>query len=335
MPEFRYNSAIDDWIIIATERAKRPEDFSTNKSYAASGDSSANCPFCGGREAKTPAETFAIRGPGTAPNTAGWQVRVIPNAFPALKADDEPKKSNDPAGFMKMGGFGIHEVIIESPAHDKIIANMDLSHVEKIFAAYRQRYISLSEDPRVKSIILFKNHGHNAGTSLSHPHSQIIALPVVPSIIKSRMGTAKDYFDEHKSCVYCDMIRMEKTEKQRIISETDNFIAFVPYAARFPFETWVLPKDHASNFKTITEKQCTELAGISKTALEKLFRGVNNPDFNFAIYSAPCQETKTDPFHWNLKIFPRITTAAGFELGSGIIINTMVPETAAKHLQEV
>lgn len=333
MPELRYNAAVDDWIIIATERAKRPEDFAS-KSYVASQDSGANCPFCAGREAKTPQEIFAIRDSNTAPNTAGWQVRVIPNAFPALQATGDPTRSETPAGFLKMNGVGKHEVIIESPAHDQIIANMGQKQVENICLTYKERVNQLTKSGRYESIILFKNHGHNAGTSLSHPHSQLIALPIIPRVIRERLEIGQNYFTKHNSCLYCDMIRMEKSEGQRIIAENEDFIAFVPYAARFPFETWILPKVHDASFNNITVEQCLKLAGTLKMVLEKLFRAVKNPDFNYAIYSSPCHDPVSKSYHWNLKIFPRITTAAGFELGSGIIINTVIPEMSAKYLQE-
>jgi UDPglucose--hexose-1-phosphate uridylyltransferase len=182
---------------------------------------------------------------------------------------------------MKMNGVGIHEVIIESPEHDKVIA-----------------------------------------------------LPVIPKSIHERMETAREHFDAEGSCIYCDAIKMEKAEGERITVETDNYVAFVPYASRMPFETWVLPKFHNSNFEEITTQQCSELARIMKGALGKLYRAVGNPDFNYAIYSAPCRERNIESYHWHIKIFPRIASLAGFEVGSGVAINTVVPENAAKYLRE-
>lgn len=319
--------AIRDWVIIATERAKRPEDFAA-KPYSLSSDSAANCPFCPGREAKTPPEIYAVR------NKSGWQVRVIENAFPALKSTGEPTRSTTPAGFIKMNGVGRHEVIIESPDHEQIIATLPQEHVDQIFLTYRQRYLALASDPRIESVILFKNHGHNAGTSLHHPHSQIIALPVIPEILNDRLESAGQYYKETGHCLYCDLLKMEGTEKERIICENNSFVAFAPFASRFPFETWVLPKKHSSNFGAISEADCLELSAMVKTVLEKLYRTLNNPDFNFAFYSAPCRAGELASFHWNLKIFPRITSTAGFELGSGVMINTVVPEAAAQFLRE-
>lgn len=333
MPELRYNIASRDWVIIATERAKRPEEFS-KKPPAAVNESAANCPFCPGREKKTPPEIYAIRDPGTLPDTPGWKVRVTQNAFPALQPEGELERRKDAQGFTKMNGIGKHEVIIESPDHEAVIATMEQTQVEEIFLAYRQRYAALARDPRFESVILFKNHGQGAGTSLHHPHSQIIGTPVIPQMIRSRLDIARLHFDEEGTCLYCDFIKMEKGAGERILFETDNYIAFVCYAPRMPFETWVVPKYHNSNFEEITIEQSKELALVMKKVLEKLYKALNNPDFNYAFYPAPTRDKNLEFFHWNIKIFPRITSLAGFEVGSGISIVTVVPETAAEFLRK-
>jgi UDPglucose--hexose-1-phosphate uridylyltransferase len=333
MPELRFNPATRDWVIISTERAKRPEDFAA-KAYAVDSDASVHCPFCAGHENKTPPEIYAIREPGTQPNTPGWKVRVTRNAFPALQPAGEPHRTKTPAGFLKMNGIGEHEVIIESPDHARIIATMETAQVEDIFLVYRARYVELAKDPRFESIILFKNHGRGAGTSLSHPHSQLIALPLFPYNMRERLDIAREHFDEQGICLYCDMINMERSEKVRIVHETDNFIAFVPYAPRMPFEMWVLSKDHGSNFENVSDESCRELARVIQTVLGKLYRAVGNPDFNFAIYSAPLRENNLEYFHWNLKIFPRVAMPAGFEIGSGMSIVSVIPEAAAEYLRK-
>lgn len=329
MPELRFNTATKDWLIIAADRAKRPEDFA-HKSAEVSKESAANCPFCPGREEKTPNEIFAIRA-----SDGRWQVRVVPNAFPALRDEGNPDESRTPAGFLKMNGVGKHEVVIETPEHEQVIATMGQDQVDKIFLTYRERYTALAQDPRFAAVVLFKNHGRGAGTSLHHPHSQIIALPVLPAFVESRVSIAREYYDTNGHCLYCQMIKMEKTEQSRVILETDKFIAFAPFASRLPFETWVLPKEHSSNFEKISRDDILELARVVKKILEKLYKTLGNPDFNYALYSAACREEKAEHFHWNLKIFPRISSMAGFELGSGVAINTMAPEAAAKSLQEV
>jgi len=327
MPELRYNLATKEWIILSTERAKRPEDF-PQKPAELSKDSAANCPFCEGHEQKTPQEIFAIR------DEHGWKVRVTPNAFPALSPKGEPSNTTDQFGFTKMNGIGIHEVIIESPEHEQIIATMDPAQVEAIYTTYKERYSALSKDPRFKSIILFKNHGQHAGTSLHHPHSQIIATPVVPRIIRDRIEIAESFYKEKNLCLYCNLINTEKAAKERIIFESDNFVVFAPFASRFPFEMWVLPKKHASHFEEIENKVLMDLAHVMQTILKKLYKVLNNPDFNYAIYSAPCQEKNLPYIHWNIKVFPRLTMQAGFEVGSGMAINTVIPESAAKYLRE-
>lgn len=327
MPELRYNTAAREWVIIATERAKRPEDFAP-KPEDLSAESSAKCPFCPGREDKTPDEIFAIK------DEKGWRIRVVPNAFPALSSTGEPTREKSVAGFMKMNGVGKHEVIIESPDHEQVIATMDDKQVEDIYRAYRERYIALSKDPRFEAIILFKNHGRNAGTSLHHPHSQIIATPVVPRFLQDRIEIAEDHYNDLGSCLYCDMAEKEKQEGDRIILETENFVVFEPFASRQPFETWILPKTHSSDFRKISDSGLVELSKTVKTVLGKLYRALKNPSFNYAVYSAPCKSPDTAYFHWSLKIFPRITNLAGFEIGSGMMINTVIPETAAKYLRE-
>lgn len=332
MPEIRFNPSTKEWVIIATERAKRPEDF-VSKSYSISSDSAANCPFCLGREQKTPGEIFAIRDKGTQPNSPGWQVRVIPNAFPALKSEGEIFEEKTPAGFTKMSGVGKHEVIIESPAHEQIIATMDQPQVDNIFKTYQERFRALIKDPRFKSIILFKNHGHNAGTSLYHPHSQLIALPIIPHFFRARMEVAQEHFEKNKTCLICDLTKMEKAEKERIVLETDNFIVYEPFASRVPFETWVVPKKHVASFVLISEKDCKELASVMKNVLTRIYKELKNPDFNYAFYSAIHGDNSIVYYHWNIKIFPRFSNPAGFEIGSGMMINTMAPELAAKYLR--
>ncbi|MFA5876646.1 MAG: DUF4931 domain-containing protein, partial [Candidatus Margulisiibacteriota bacterium] len=246
----------------------------------------------------------------------------------------EVRRVKTPAGFMHMDGVGEHEVIIESPDHTQIIATMDVSQAEDIFLTYKARYVELAKDRRFESIILFKNHGRGAGTSLSHAHSQLIALPMMPHPMRNRVDIASQHFDENGTCLYCDLINMEKTEGTRIVSETENFVVFVPYAPRMPFEMWVLPKNHGSNFENTSDAHCRELARITKTVLEKLYRAVGNPDFNYAIYSAPLRENNLEYFHWNLKIFPRVATPAGFEMGSGMSIVAVIPEAAAEYLRK-
>ncbi|MCX5751811.1 MAG: galactose-1-phosphate uridylyltransferase [Candidatus Saganbacteria bacterium] len=336
MSELRRNPLTKDWVIIATERAKRPEDFVTAKSEAPINEDLSKCPFCPGNEGKTPPELLAYRPTETKPNTPGWWIRVTNNQFPALAMDGVSTHREIVEGFnLKMPGFGEHEVIIETPDHHQTIATMDPKQVEEIFSAYRERYRDLAKDPRFEAITLFKNHGAGAGTSLRHPHSQIVATPVTPLQTRNLMEEAIHYFDASGSCLFCDMIKVEQSFQKRIVLETSNFIVFSPFAAALPFQTFVFPKKHNSNFEEISPEDCRELAGVMRIALTKLYKGLHNPDFNYVLVSAPCREKDMEHFHWHFKIFPRITKQAGFEIGSGMFINSVIPEEAARFLREI
>lgn len=335
MPELRQNTATKEWVIISTERAKRPEEFGGGPVVEAAEEVKNHCPFCEGNEGMTPPEIIAFRTYGTKPNSPGWWVRVIPNAYPALVAQGSHKRVREMDFFNYMDGLGEHEVIVESPKHDIHIATMEEKQVEEIFLAYRERYVALCEDSRFELITIFKNHGKGAGTSIKHPHSQLIATPVVPSHIRHRVEEAMRYFDDSGKCVHCDMIEKERECGERVVFETDNFIVFEPFAARSPFETAILPKRHSSSFGSITPELSKELAFTMKKTLEKIYRGLNNPDYNYVITSSPCHESNEEYFHWHVLIMPRVTAVAGFELGSGIYINTVIPEKAAKYLREI
>ncbi|OGB89851.1 galactose-1-phosphate uridylyltransferase [candidate division WOR-1 bacterium RIFCSPHIGHO2_01_FULL_53_15] len=333
MPELRQNPATKEWVIIATERAKRPEEMGLGVANPPANEKE-RCPFCAGHERSTPNEIFSFRSFGTAPNTPGWWIRVIPNKFAALLPQGSPDRVELEGLFHYMNGVGEHEVLIESPEHTLTIATMPEKQVEEIFLAYRERYIALSQDPRFEMVIIFKNHGLAAGTSLRHPHSQIIAAPITPNHIRHRIEEAMRYFDDHGHCVYCDMIQKEKKLGDRIVAETENFIVLEPFASRSPFETMVIPKSHASTFDAIAPERCKELAYVMRLTLKKIYRSLNNPDYNYVIVSSPSHERSLEYYHWYIMILPRVTAVAGFELGSGIYINTVIPESAAKFLRE-
>ncbi|MDI6732247.1 MAG: galactose-1-phosphate uridylyltransferase [Candidatus Margulisbacteria bacterium] len=333
MSELRYNVLFKEWVIIATERAKRPEDFKTPVP-SSSKDTSDKCPFCPGHEGKTPPESFAFREPGTAPNTAGWRVRVIPNQFPALTLQGSEERKTDGEFYISMDGFGKHDVIIESPDHLAALWTMGQDQVEAVFLAYRESYQAMAADPRFEAIILFKNYGPNAGTSLMHPHSQIVALPIIPMVLRQKILVAHEYFEEHGHCLYCNLIKKEAALKERIIFENENYFAFTPYASHSPFEIFILPKEHSSDFGKISEQNCRELARVMQTVLKKLKVSLNGPDYNFNLFSAPTHSAESNYYHWHFKITPQVTKSAGFEMGSGIFINTVIPEEAARYLRE-
>ena len=234
-----------------------------------------------------------------------------------------------------MDGVGQHEVIVESPLHDQSIALMENKQVEEILLAYRERYLALREDPRFKLIIIFKNHGRGAGTSLEHPHSQLVATPIVPLNTRHRFEKAASHFDDYGTCVYCDIIGEGLRVRTRLLRETDRFVAFHPFASRAPFETWILPKEHQASFGSISMRDAKEFAGILKTTLFQLYRGLNNPDYNYIIHTAPTKDEHEEYFHWHLQILPRLVTPAGFELGTGIFINTALPEETAAFIRNL
>jgi UDPglucose--hexose-1-phosphate uridylyltransferase len=334
MPQLRQSPTTKEWVIIATERAKRPEDFQLeieHESHATPG----NCPFCSGNESLTPGELFAFRTYGTKPDTPGWWIRVVPNKFPALIPTGDPKRVKTDDFFISMDGIGQHEVLIESPDHNQTMATMEQKQVEEIFLAYKERFAALKKYELFEMILIFKNHGRYAGTSLSHPHSQIIATPVTPMHIRHRLEEAMRFFDDNGECAYCKMIEKELELKERIVLETDNFVAFIPFAARAPFDIHIFPKNHDSSFDKIKEIRSKELGFVMRQVLYKIYKGLKDPAYNYMVLSSPCHEDEIEYFHWHIELSPRVSTTAGFELGSGIFINTVIPEEAAKFLREI
>ncbi len=334
MPELRQDPATKQWVIIATERAKRPQDFVKNAPSVSLPAFQANCPFCPGNESMTPPETLACRSGGPA-NGPGWWVRVIPNKFSALVPEGSLSRQATDGFFRKMDGVGRHEVIIETPRHDLSIPTMEDKQVEEILLTYRERYLALREDPRFKLIIIFKNHGPRAGTSLEHPHSQLVAMPIVPLTIRYRFEKAAGHFDDEGTCVYCDILKEGLRARSRLILESDRFATFHPFASRAPFETWIIPKRHQASFSALSTEEAKEFAWVLKRTLLQLYQGLNNPDYNYIIHSTPIKDEQEEYFHWHLQILPRLVTPAGFELGTGMFINTALPEETAAFIRGV
>ncbi|MDX9702689.1 MAG: DUF4931 domain-containing protein [Candidatus Auribacterota bacterium] len=337
MPELRKDPIIGRWVIISTERSRRPIDFAVSHGKS----STKSCPFCEGNERKTPPEIFAFRSPHSYPNESGWQVRVVPNKFPALRIEGDMEKVGV-GMYDKMNGIGAHEVIIETPDHDKRMHEYSVDCMTKVFEAYKIRLQDLKQDMRFKYILLFKNEGELAGASLSHSHSQLIALPITPKRVCEELAGAQEYFQYKDRCVYCDIIREEQNQRVRIVYENAGFIAFCPFASRFPFEIWVMPKRHYADFENITPEEIPVLADMMINTLGKLSVALNNPQYNFMLRTGPVRwmrsgywTTIDQDFHWHIEIMPRLTRLAGFEWGTGFYINPTVPEEAARYLQEV
>ncbi len=332
MPQLRQDRTNKEWVIIAGERAKRPHDFKKVEPKTERPAYDKDCPFCPGNEHLTPSETLAYRRGGP-PNSEGWWVRVVPNKFPALVPEGSLERKEEKGFFRMMDGVGIHEVVIGSPIHNQSTPFLDDKQTEEVLLAYRERYLALRQDERIKLIIIFKNHGIGAGTSLEHTHSQIVGTGVVPSHIRRKLEEASRYYDDHGCCVYCDLIEEELNAGKRIVMENDKFVVLHPFASRLPFETWILPKKHHASFGQISMEDSKVFGKILKAALHKLYVKLNDPDYNYVIHTAPIKDEGEDYYHWHLQIIPRLTTPAGFEMGSGIYINVAFPEETAEFLR--
>ncbi|MGL5083848.1 MAG: galactose-1-phosphate uridylyltransferase [Microcoleaceae cyanobacterium] len=332
MTELRQNLITRDWVIIATERAKRPDQFTKAEVRKIKlPPYREECPFCRGNEHLTGSdETLRLQ----EDDDTNWKVRVVGNRYPALSSTGERVRCIDGI-FRSLSGVGFHEVVIEYPHHHLTTALMKVEDVANILRVYKRRYIELRKDPRVETIIIFKNHGRGAGTSLEHPHSQIAALPIVPYQWRDRAEEAIRHYDDTGECIFCRTLAEELEAKERVFCETQHFVAFIPYAALSPFHTWIFPRRHASSFDEITEVEIVDLAENLKTVLAKYYFGLHNPDFNYTIRSIPTSEQRTDYFHWYIAIVPRVSLAAGFELGSGMYINTALPEESAAFLRNI
>jgi UDPglucose--hexose-1-phosphate uridylyltransferase len=329
MPELRQNFATKEWVIIATERAKRPKELARERPAKPLASFVATCPFCPGNEDKTPPEVLRV------PDGEGkWQVRVVPNKFAALARESQLTRTIHRSR-RSITGFGVHDVIVETPDHSQVTALMDDAHVANVLRAYKSRYDGLSLDPRIAHITIFKNHGPDAGTSLEHPHSQLIATPVISSQVRGRFQVALQHYDEYGECMFCQMIDEELSEQDRIVLTTEHFVAVEPFASPTPFATYILPRRHMANFGDISSAEINDLARTLRKMLGKLYHGLGNPDFNYTLRSAPAELHGVKYFHWYVSIIPRLTRVAGFELGSGMFINTVPPESAAEFLRNV
>jgi UDPglucose--hexose-1-phosphate uridylyltransferase len=337
MTELRQNLITRDWVIIATERAKRPDEFTRREPHNSQKLPAyrPDCPFCLGNEHLTGTTEYLRYSEETSEETdSSWNVRVVGNKYPALSVEGE-RIRNVASSFRSLSGVGFHEVVIEHPCHHLSTALMSVEEITHIIKVYRQRYIQLRQDPRVETIIIFKNHGKGAGTSLEHPHSQIAALPIVPYQWRDRMKEAIRHYDDTGECICCRTLKDELQAKERIIYENQHFVAFIPYAALSPFHTWIFPRRHASSFDEITPEEIVDLAQTLRTVLGKLYYGLQDPDYNYTIRSIPTADQRTDYFHWYIAIVPRVSLAAGFELGSGMFINTALPEESAAFLRSI
>jgi UDPglucose--hexose-1-phosphate uridylyltransferase len=330
MGELRRDPIVGRWVIVDTEKPKGPRDFEIEDHSKKGGV----CPFCYGNEQMTPPEIYAHREGYSAPNTAGWQTRTVPNKFPALRIEGNLDRAG--VGIYDMSnGIGAHEVIIENPDHNKNISDLTDHEAEKIIWAYRNRSLDLHGDKRLKYIMIFKNYGLPAGASLEHPHSQLIALPMIPKNVHEELKGARNYYAFRERCLFCDILHQEEMEEERLICENKTFLAFAYFVSRFPFEVWIMPREHRSDFSLIQSEEVVDLARILKDVLGRIKKVLNDPSYNYIIHTSPVEDRQREDYHWHIEIMPKLMRTAGFEWGSGFYINPTPPEVAAKFLREI
>jgi UDPglucose--hexose-1-phosphate uridylyltransferase len=339
MPELRKDPIIGRWVIIATERARRPDQFT---GQAPAGPAENPCPFCEGKEANTPSEIYAVRSKFSLPNGPGWELRVVPSISPFLRIEGDLDRRGKGI-YDLMSGIGAHEIVIETNQHIDNMADLSEEQITKVISAYIDRMTDLEKDQRFKYVLVFKNYGWIAGGGrVKHSRSQLIATPVTPKRVKEELVGARRYYEYHERCIFCDLIKQELESRDRVILDVDGFIAICPFAARFPFEVWILPKKHSCDFVDLNIEARAGLAKIMKTVLAKLKKGLNDPPYNYILHTAPFRRKKVgywksidDDYHWHIEIMPRLTRVAGFEWGTGFYICPLPPESAAKFLKEV
>jgi UDPglucose--hexose-1-phosphate uridylyltransferase len=335
MPEFRRDPIIGQWVIVHTDDSVAPKDFGIT-SWPPRGV--ATCSFCPGKEHFTPPEVDAIREPGTAENKPGWKVRVVSNKFPALKIEGgiDPRR----LGMYDLSnGVGAHEVVIDTTEHFKDIPQLSDDDVENIIRKYRSRVNDLTGDKRFKYITIFRNYGEAAGASVEHPHSQIVALPMIPKYVHEELEGAKAYFLKHHRCVFCDILRQEETEKkERVVSENAQFISFCPFVSRYPFECWIMPKAHHSDFATLADSEQADLAKVLKDVLRRIKANFPAASYNYYLHISPInsgdEAVWKESFHWHIEIVPQLMQMSGFEWGTGFYVVRTSPEAAAEFLRK-
>jgi UDPglucose--hexose-1-phosphate uridylyltransferase len=330
MSELRRDPIGGRWVIVDTDHPHKPDQYDYERQVYMGG----TCPFCYGNESMTPPEIEAIRDSHTQPNSSGWQVRVVANKFPALQVEGDIERRG--LGMYDMSnGVGAHEILIETPYHQKDICDLLNHEVENFLNMYCRRALDLAKDKRFKYIMVFKNFGAAAGASLEHPHTQLIALPMIPKSAAEEIKGAQNYFEYRERCIFCDIMRQETQEAERVVMENKHFMAFCPFVSRFPFEIWIIPKKHNGNFSHMPPEEIPSLAQILRdivTKLKKLFPDVS---YNYILHSAPVNgDGAMEGYHWHIEFMPKLTRTAGFEWGSGFYLVATPPEMAAKYLRD-
>lgn len=328
MSELRKDLTTGRWVIIHKEGKKIKKRLPSQNSVKLKDKE--NCPFCpGGSSELQEKEILSYREKNT------WSIRVVPDKYPIVESKGELGSEGVGVVYDRMNSIGAHEIIIESPVHEQDLNTSPYDQIEKLIWAYKERFLKLKEDKKLKHILIVKNYGKIAGGLISHPHSQLIALPIIPKSINEELKGGKKYFNFHQRCVYCDIIYEELSRpKERIILSSNHFISFVPFASRFSYETWILPCIHNSSFENITSQEIKSLAIILRDTLFKVKKNLNNPGYNLILHSAPLKENHSLEYHWHIEIMPKLYRPTGYEWGSGVYINYVFPEEAAKRLRK-
>jgi UDPglucose--hexose-1-phosphate uridylyltransferase len=336
MSELRRDPMTGGWVIVAEDRGVRPSDFGSVSARIRKGF----CPFCPGNEGTTPHEVAAFRNHGSSPNGPGWKVRTIPNKYAALGIEGRLEREGDGV-YDKMRGIGAHEVIIETPDHGREMPDFTVDEMTPVIQMYRDRVTDLKRDSRFRYIQIYKNHGVYAGAAIDHSHSQVIALPITPRWVKQELNCSREYYAVKERCLLRDIARQESKEEVRKVFESRNFLAFCPYASKFPFETWIVPKNDQNDLCLIKDTEIRDLSDVMIKVLGALRSGLDDPPYNFIIHSAPSKYAKPgawttidEDFLWHIEIIPRLTKIAGFEWGTGCHINPTPPEKSAQFLRE-
>ena len=332
MPEFRQDPVTGEWIIIADNRASRPLDFAPREQPSRK-PSDRPCPFCVGNESKTPSAVATIEN-GTA--SCDWSVRVVPNLYEAVQPDVDFLPFDEhatPSLRNSTPAWGYHEVIVESPKHVQSLTQIAVENVEDVVFAYRQRYRELSRTDHVKFVMVFKNCGEKGGISLEHIHSQLVAFHHVPNGILAELSGSLAWLQENNSCVFCDMVADELEQGERVIMADDHFVAFCPFASRFPYETWIVPREHSARFEMTSDQQLQSLAAFYQQVLKRIELSIPNVAYNCIFHSSPFDSKRYDHYHWHIEVIPRIATLAGLEIGARTHVNIVKPEQSAKLLR--
>ncbi len=338
MSELRWDPLRDNWVIMTLRQGRWPLDFSCPPEVL----TTRACPFCAGNESRTPPEILAYRPGGSAPNQPGWQVRVIPNRFPALRIEGE-LESRAEGLYDCMNGIGAHEVIIETPEHGATLADMSEDQITEVLKVYRSRMLDLRNDSRFRYLFICKNHGVGAASHIPHSHSQLIAVPVLPPMVATELRTSREHYERKQRCLHCDLIRQEQGAASRVVSDDGSYIVYAPYAAKFPFGVMIAPVAHHHDFTQQNDVQMRQLAGVLRDTLRRMRAVLRDPPFSFVLHSSPPMHLRwgrqdewmalSNYFHWHIELAPKLTRSTGFDWGSGFHINPTPPEEAADFLR--